>query len=114
MKKNLAADRQLLAECLAQKAGGADPEAYLRSIGMEEQQIPALLAGMLEIDRSRKAARSRMKEGGAVAAIGLGGWIYTMMTEKDSLVWILWSAAGAGIWANGWWKRKKIKRTVNY
>lgn len=113
MNKKLIDTKPFVIDCLKQKialGSKVDLEEFLRNKGVTDQLIPDILAETLKIEQSRKAAKSRMQEGGVITTIGLGGIAYEAVNERNGIVWILWSIAGLGILANGLWKRKKIKQ----
>ena len=98
-------------DCLKQKtiAADIDLEAYLKNKGVSELLIPIILRETLKIEQSRRAARSRLQEGGVITSIGLGGIAYATANQKDGTAWLIWSMVGLGILANGLWKRKRTK-----
>ncbi|WP_118950421.1 hypothetical protein [Taibaiella helva] len=112
MEAKPADNRQLILDCLKQKstAPGVDLQAYLRCRKVSEQKIPEIVTETLRIAEARRAAKTRMQEGGVVTTIGLGGITYAATTGRDGTVWLLWSVVGLGILANGWWKRRKTKK----
>ncbi len=102
-----------VADCLKQKAvGNTDLEAYLRARKVAEEMIPVIVTQTLKAQEARKTAKNRMREGSVIAGLGLGGVAYATIAEKDGTVWLVWSAVGLGILANGWWKRKKLKQLL--
>jgi hypothetical protein len=113
MNKEAIDTKSLVIECLKQKLAfgkNIDLEGFLRNKGVADQLIPAILAETIKVEQSRKAAKSRILEGGVITTIGLGGIAYDTVNERNGITWILWSIAGLGILANGLWKRKKIKQ----
>lgn len=113
MNKESIDTKPFVIDCLKQKLAlgkNIDLEGFLKSKGVADQLIPVILAEIIKVEQSRKAAKSRMLEGGVITTIGLGGIAYETVNERNSIVWLLWSIAGLGILANGLWKRKKIKQ----
>lgn len=113
MNKKLIDTKPFVIDCLKQKlalGSKVDLEGFLKNKGVADQLIPVILAETIKIEQGRKAAKSRMLEGGVITTIGLGGIAYEAVNERNGIVWLLWSMAGLGILANGLWKRKKIKQ----
>lgn len=113
MDKELIDTKHFVIDCLKQKlalGNKVNLEEFLRNKGVTDQLIPAILAEIIKIEQCRKAAKSRMLEGGVITTIGLGGIAYEAVNERNGIVWLLWSMAGLSILANGLWKRKKIKQ----
>lgn len=113
MNKELVDTKSFVIDCLKQKnafGNKVDLEEFLRKKGVADLLIPLILAETIKIEQSRKAAKSRVLEGGVITTIGLGGIAYEAVNERNGVVWVLWSIAGLGILANGLWKRKKIKQ----
>ena len=113
MDKEVIDTKPFVIECLKQKMAfgkDIDLEGFLRNKGVADQLIPVILAETIKVEQCRKAAKSRMLEGGVITTIGLGGIAYETVSERNSMVWVLWSIVGLGILANGLRKRKKIKQ----
>lgn len=108
----LTEEDRLIADCLRYLAGvrNGNLALYLEERGVAAAAIPAITARAQKVAQAGRAAKTRMQEGGVITTLGLGGVAYATASEKDGTVWLLWSMVGLGIWANGWWKRKKIKQ----